>query len=112
MASPHRPVTSPGYLKWLIAAGLLEGTSTLALAVAMIFKYLIVHPDGAAATSMFGRIHGGLFVVYVLMLFVGFVIVPLTPRLLGLGIVGAIVPFGPFIYDVALLRLLRSGDRS
>ena len=112
MTSPHPPVTSPGYLKWLIVAGLLEGTSTLALGVAMIFKYVVEHPDGAAATSMFGRIHGGLFVVYVLMLFVGLVIVPLTPRLLGLGLVGAIVPFGPFFYDVALYRLLKPGDRS
>ena len=112
MTSPSRSLASPGYLKWLIAAGLVEGTSTLALAVAMVFKYVIVHPNGAAATSMFGRIHGGLFVVYVVMLFIGLVVIPLTPRLLGLGLIGAIVPFGPFVYDVALYRLLDSGDRS
>ena len=94
------------YLKWLIIAGLIEGTSTLVLFfVAMPLKYVY---DMPAAVSVVGMLHGLLFVGLVAMFIAARSIVPLPRSLVLWGIVGAVLPFGPFIVDVPLLRMLRS----
>jgi len=94
------------YLKLLIIAGLIEGTSTLVLFfVAMPLKYFY---DMPAAVSVVGMLHGLLFVGLVAMFIAARFIVPLPRSLVLWGIVGAVLPFGPFIVDVPLLRMLRS----
>lgn len=85
--------------------GVVEGTSTLALfLVAMPLKYLAGMP---LAVTVVGSIHGLLFVVYALMLLVARSRVPLPTGLVVWGLVGAVLPFGPFIVDVPLARMLR-----
>ncbi len=92
------------YLKWLIIMGIVEGVSTLTLFfVAMPLKYYGGVPE---AVSIVGGIHGILFVGLVVMFILGKAIVPLSGRMVLYGIIGAIVPFGPFVVDVMLYRYL------
>lgn len=96
----------PAFLRILIVMGLVEGTSTLALfLVAMPLKYLA---DMPMAVTIVGSIHGLLFLVYVAMLLLAMRRVPLSTTLTIWGLIGAIVPFGPFIVDIPLVRMLRS----
>ena len=83
--------------------GIVEGLSTLVLFfVAMPLKYYGGQP---MAVSIAGGIHGILFLALVGMFLVGRSVVPLSTRMVWWGIIGAIVPFGPFIVDVMLYRL-------
>jgi len=105
-AQPQHSVRDPAYLRWLIWMGIIEGTSTLLLfLVAMPLKYLA---DMPLAVTIVGSIHGALFVVYVLMLWVARTRVPISNALTFWGLVGAVVPFGPFLVDVPLVRMLRT----
>jgi len=101
-------VRDPAFLRSLIVMGLVEGTSTLALfLVAMPLKYLA---DMPMAVSIVGSIHGLLFLVYVGMLLLGMRRIPLSTGLTVWGLVGAVVPFGPFVVDVPLVRMLRAAS--
>lgn len=91
------------YLRRLRLLGLVEGCSTLVLFfVAMPLKYFA---DLPIAVTIAGSIHGGLFVGLVTMFLLGRGFVPLPTRLVALGIIGAIVPFGPFVVDRKLVAL-------
>lgn len=92
------------YLWLLIVAGLVEGTSTILLFfVAMPLKYMAGMPE---AVTLVGTIHGFLFIGYVAMFIIGRWVVPLSWGMVGLGFVAAVVPFGPFLIDVKLYRML------
>ncbi len=93
------------YLKWLILMGIIEGVSTLWLIVAMVLKYSFDQPQ---QVTIAGNIHGFLFLGLVAMFIIGWTIVPLTGRMVIYGIIGAIVPFGPFVVDVMLYRFLEA----
>ena len=103
-------VRDPGFLRWLIVMGLIEGTSTLVLGGTMLTKYVFVQSWGPTATSIAGNIHGILFIVDVLMLFVGWRRIPISGGLLLAGLVGAVVPFGPFLVDIPLYRRLKGAS--
>lgn len=93
------------FLIWLFVGGLVEGISTLVLFfVAMPLKYVWGMP---IAVSIVGPIHGILFIGLVVLFLIGRRRVPLPTWLVWAGIIGAIVPFGPFIVDVKLGRMLR-----
>jgi integral membrane protein len=93
------------YLRWLIIAGLIEGLSTLVLFfVAMPLKYFA---DMPAAVSIAGPVHGFLFLGLVLMFWIGKAAVPLPTRLVVWGMLGAVIPFVPFIVDVPLYKMLQ-----
>ena len=111
MNSTSSSTVNRTFLLWLIVAGLIEGTSTLLLFfVAMPMKYWMGMPE---VVSVVGMVHGVLFVGLVLLFIVGKAIVPLSGGLTLLGILGAIVPFGPFLVDIKLVRLLNaSGSES
>ncbi len=106
------PVRDAAFLRLLILAGLIEGTSTLVLAWAVIMKRVIEHPMGATAVSISGSIHGLLFVGLVAMLFIGWRRIPLSTGLLIAGLIGAVIPFGPFVVDVPLYRMLKASSPS
>ncbi len=104
------PIQNETFLKWLIIAGLIEGTSTLALFfVAMPLKYMC---DMPMAVTITGMVHGLLFLGLVAMVVMARSIVPIPRHLMWWGLVGAVVPFGPFIVDIPLLRLLRDAQAS
>jgi integral membrane protein len=93
------------FLLALIIMGLVEGFSTLALFfVAMPMKYMM---DMPMAVTVTGGLHGLFFVVLILMFIVGKTRVPLSTGMTILGIIGAIIPFGPFFVDLKLAQLLR-----
>ena len=94
------------FLLLLIWFGIIEGISTLFLFfVAMPMKYMYDQP---MAVTIAGMIHGVLFIGLVALFVIGKAQVPLSSRMLWGGIIGAILPFGPFVVDVKLYRLLKS----
>ena len=105
-------VKAPGFLKLLIIMGLIEGTSTLVLAWAVIMKRVLEHPDGPMAVTVTGSVHGILFVIFVVMLLIAKFRVPLSLGLFLAGLVGAVVPFVAFIVDIPLYRLLKGARAS
>lgn len=95
MTTPARVNTA--YLHAVRRMGLIEGTSTLILfGIAMPLKYLANLP---MAVRIVGSLHGFLFVALVLMLILAVRRIPISRGFAFLGVVAAIVPFGPFIYD-------------
>ena len=97
------------YLRWLMLMGIVEGISTIVLlGVAMPLKYFAGQP---LAVTYVGMIHGLLFLAYWAMVLVGRVVIPLTGRLTIWALIGAIVPFGPFIVDVWLKQLDQPENR-
>ena len=78
----------------------LEGFSALFLfAVAMPVKYIGGNPE---LVSLVGAIHGGLFVAFIALLFVG---VGRQWNMAALihGFIAAVVPAGPFLFDGMLI---------
>ncbi len=97
-----------GYLRRLRLLGMIEGTSTLVLfGVAMPLKYFAGYP---LAVSIVGSVHGLLFVGLTFACLLAVERVPISPRLAFAGVLGAVVPFGPFVVDVWLRRLEREGE--
>ncbi|MFT5469157.1 MAG: integral membrane protein [Verrucomicrobiales bacterium] len=85
------------YFKFLRVLGIIEGISTLVLFfIAMPMKY---YADIPIAVTISGSIHGFLFLALVAAFLIAIKKVPISNLLAGAGIVGAVVPFGPFIID-------------
>jgi integral membrane protein len=83
---------------------MIEGISTLVLfGIAMPLKYFA---DMPMAVRIAGSIHGGLFIALVLMFLLGTRRIPIPRRLAAAGIVGAVFPFGPFVVDRWLERVV------
>jgi len=88
---------------------LLEGVSWLGLLIGMYVKY--VADAGEVGVQVFGPIHGGVFVAYV-------VLTLLTARLqrwswwtLVLGLVASIPPFGTVLFETWAQRTGRLSPR-
>lgn len=91
------------FLKRLRILGVVEGISTLLLfGVAMPLKYAA---DMPMAVTVVGSLHGALFVGLVVMFLIAVRRVPIAVGLAMAGIVGAVVPFGPFVVDSWLRKL-------
>lgn len=85
------------FLHRLRVLSLVEGTSTLLLfGIAMPLKYLANMPW---AVRVVGSLHGLLFLCLVVAFVVAIGRIPLSKRLAMLGIVAAVLPFGPFVFD-------------
>ena len=81
---------------FLAFVGYLEGFSFLILMFyAMPMKYFAGEPE---MVSLFGAVHGGLFTVYVGLLFLG-VSRHWSLTALFHGLVAAVVPAGPFLFE-------------
>ena len=91
------------FLRRLRTLGWVEGTSTLVLfGIAMPLKYLAEMP---LAVTVVGSLHGVLFLLLVFTFLVGIRRVPISPGLAAAGVVGAVIPFGPFVVDRWLREL-------
>ena len=91
------------FLRRLRVLGTIEGVSTLVLFfVAMPLKYLAGMP---LAVTIAGSIHGVLFIGLVSMFLIGADRVPIPRGLVVVGLLAAVVPFGPFVIDGRLARL-------
>ena len=79
-----------------------EGISTLLLfGVAMPLKYVYKIP---MAVSIVGPIHGALFIILLLLLFIVIKRHGLPFSVWAWGFLAALIPTGPFIYDRYLCR--------
>jgi len=89
----------------LIWLGIIEGLSTLFLFfVAMPMKYMYEEP---LAVKIAGPVHGFLFLGLVALFIIGKTLIPLPTKIFVWGLVGAVLPFGPFVVDVKLYKLLK-----
>ena len=87
---------------WVTLVGYLEGFSFLILMFyAMPLKYISGEPE---MVSLFGSLHGGLFVAYVGLLLLG-VGKHWTSKALIHGFVAASLPGGPFVFE----RIMSTG---
>lgn len=91
------------FLRRLRILGTVEGISTLVLFfVAMPLKYLAGLP---LAVTIVGTLHGVLFLALCGMFVLGVSRIPISPWLAAAGIVGAVLPGGPFVVDRRLARV-------
>ena len=88
--------------RWVTLVGYLEGFSFLILMFyAMPMKYFAGEPE---MVTLFGSLHGGLFVAYVGLLLLG-VGKHWTSKALIHGFVAASLPGGPFVFE----RIMSTG---
>lgn len=96
-AMSERVDTGHQFLKNLRRMGFVEGVSTLILfGIAMPLKYMA---DMPLAVRIAGSVHGLLFVCLVVMLMLATTKVPISKSLALVGMLAAVVPFGPFVFD-------------
>ena len=91
----------------LIWLGIIEGLSTLFLVVAMVIKYGYGDP---LAVKIVAPVHGFLFLGLVMLFIIGKSQIPLATKTFVWGLIGAVLPFGPFVVDVKLYKLLRTNS--
>ena len=85
------------FLNHLRLLSIVEGTSTLILfGIAMPMKYLANMP---LAVRVVGSLHGLLFTCLAIAFLLAIRRVPISKTLAMVGIVAAVLPFGPFIFD-------------
>jgi len=90
--------------EWLRWAGWAEGVSfLLLLGVAIPLKYLAGRPEAVRAV---GAAHGGLFVIYVVLVLIAARRHSWPGRRVGTALAAAFLPFGPFWFDARLRREL------
>ncbi len=90
-------------MRFLRVMALLEGLSLLALLfIAMPLKYQFALPE---AVSIVGRLHGGLFIAFNVVLFYN-VFKGRVSEVMGfVGLLASLVPFGTFIYKAKVLKV-------
>lgn len=94
------------HLRRLRLLSIIEGISTLILfGIAMPLKYLAGMP---LAVRIFGSLHGFLFVCLAIAFVLAIKWVPISKRLATTGLVAAVLPFGPFVFDHWLKKLERA----
>ena len=85
------------FLPLLRFLSFVEGLSTLVLfGIAMPLKYMAGKPE---AVRIAGSVHGFLFIALVIMLMSAVKRVPISAKMAGMGMLAAIFPFGPFVFD-------------
>ena len=95
------------YLNRLRLLSIVEGTSTLLLfGIAMPLKYFASMP---MAVKIVGSLHGLLFVCLAIAFLLAIWRVPISKKLAAAGLVAAVLPFGPFLFDRWLVDL-RNAD--
>jgi integral membrane protein len=92
-------------LKFLARIGFMEGISFITLLfVAMPLKYWFGLPS---AVSIIGSVHGALFLLYLGILLLATVDRKIPIWAFPVGILGSILPFGPFVFDSIILERIR-----
>ncbi|MCF6137431.1 DUF3817 domain-containing protein [Pseudalkalibacillus berkeleyi] len=89
-------------LKTFRIVGFSEGISfLLLLGIAMPLKYFFEYP---MAVSIVGAIHGGLFVLYCMMVVYLKFSYNWSIKKAAMGILASVLPFGPFVFDAKLIQ--------
>ena len=91
-----------GVVKVMSIVAILEGLSYLfILFVGMPLKYLAEMP---MPNMIGGSIHGGLFILYIVLLFPTAKVLKWDFKTLALGALASIIPFGTFWFDKKYLK--------
>ena len=91
------------FLNRLRLLSIVEGTSTLLLfGIAMPLKYFA---DMPLAVRIVGSLHGLLFVCLAIVFLLAIRRAPISKELATVGIIAAVLPFGPFVFDRWLAEL-------
>ena len=92
-------------LRWV---GLIEGVSLLLLLFfAMPMKYFF---EQYIFVKYIGMGHGVLFLLYLVVLFVVSHQMKWPIKIFLMGLVGSLLPFGPFIFDAKLKKMAQQDD--
>ena len=92
------------FLTKLRILGVVEAFSTLLLfGVAMPLKYMAGIP---LAVTIMGSLHGVLFMALVALNAIALDRIPIGTKTAVAGVVGAVIPFGPFVVDHVYLKPL------
>lgn len=82
--------------------GILEGLSFLVLLlIAMPLKYIFHLPE---TVKIVGTIHGALFVIYLLMLFIASREYRFKLKEIAIGIIASVIPLGTFYADKKVFK--------
>jgi integral membrane protein len=82
--------------KWLKIFALLEGTSLVLLVfIGLPFKYYLGMPE---LVKIIGPLHGVLFIIFVVLLFMLFITGKLGLKKMLVGVIASFIPTGTFIY--------------
>ena len=96
------------FVPMLRRLSLIEGVSTLILfGIAMPLKYAAGMP---LAVTIAGTVHGALFAALALMLLIAIRQVPLPISVAAIGLVAAVLPGGPFLFDRRLRESARRNE--
>ncbi len=88
-------------MKSLRFMSLLEGTSLiLLLFIAVPLKRLMEIPE---AVSVIGPVHGGLFILFNLMLLMAIFKYNLKVKHAAIGVIASVIPFGSYIFKAKIL---------
>jgi len=106
----QKPVRTTRFFNRLRLIGFTEGVSTLVLfGVAMPLKYLAGMPE---AVRIAGSLHGVLFVGLSVMLMMAISRLSIAWSVALVGIIAAVFPFGPFVFDRWLLTKVNISKES
>ena len=82
----------------------LEGLSWIALLITMVLKYQFDNPE---PNMLVGRIHGFLFIAFVIMVGIVAYQRKWNFKLIALSIVASFLPFGTFVADAKLYSKMK-----
>lgn len=90
------------------AVAIAEAISWAGLLVGMFFKYVVV--ETGVGVSIFGPIHGVIFLIYVVVALVTWPIMRWSTGVGVLALLAAIPPFGTWVFERWALRTGRLSD--
>lgn len=91
------------------AVAIAEAISWAGLLIGMFFKYVVV--ETGVGVSIFGPIHGAMFILYVVVALVTWPIMRWSTGVGVLALLAAIPPFGTWVFERWALRTGRLDDR-
>jgi integral membrane protein len=92
---------------WFRGVAILEGFSWLGLLTGMYFKYLT--EAGDVGVAIFGPLHGGLFLAYVVLVFAVAWVQGWSRWVLAAGLAAAVPPLATWIFEWWVHRTGRLG---
>lgn len=90
---------------WFRFIAIAEAISWAGLLIGMLFKYVL--SDNEIGVQIFGPVHGGIFVAYVVVTLLAAYRLGWSKGTLALGLAAAVPPFATYAFEVWALRTRR-----
>lgn len=108
--SRSAPTATDRTIAWFRVIAIAEAISWAGLLVGMLFKYVL--SDNEIGVQIFGPIHGGIVVAYIVITIVTGLRCGWTKSVIALGLVASIPPFATYAFEVWAGRTGRLRSRS